>query len=256
MIKRAVFVVFMVLGVAGCGEDAAEGDEGDTAQVQVVASVLQLQDANGDVTQVRLAIVEDGAFVEDAVDPTITLGDGTAIALTAQAVRLSDGSTTKWYEASSRSQAELVYTAGALARFDFALNSTRARYSTQVSMASQATQLDPASEPGIGKDVDIVASGSFDGALLLVERLDTGEETYASYPFRPELVAGPTDLPDGAALKGIDAGVVTVPAQAFSRRGTHEVVFVGLELSEGGDGVADRSVTFAGTARSTMLDIN
>jgi hypothetical protein len=255
MRKVCGLVIIMCLGAAACGEDSGGDDPGGSTSVEVIASVLGLQDATGDVTEARLAIIEDGAFAEEAVDPILTIGD-TEIALTAQRVGLKDGTATTWYEANSRSQAGLVYTPGQTARFDFALTSTRARYSTEVVLAAQATQLDPASEPGIGKDIDIVASGQFDGALLLVERLDTSEQTYSSYPFRSELVAGAGEIPRAGALRGIEAGVVTVPGEAFSRRGTHEVIFVGLELSEGGDGVGDQSVTFAGTARATMLDIN
>lgn len=252
---RKVAVAMSCVLLSACGADADDGGGDESPSITVVASVLGLQDATGDIVQARMAIVEEGAFAEEALDPTLTLGT-VEIALTAQRVRLLDGTQTTWYEADSRAHPELAYAVGTQARFDFALPTTRARYSSTVTLPAQASQLDAASEPGIGKDVDLVASGQFDGALLLVERLDTGEQTYASYPFRAELVPGPSGLEPASTLRGVDAGVVTIPAAAFSRRGTHEVVFVGLNVSEGGDAVSDGSVTFAGTAKATTLDIN
>lgn len=253
--QRVFAIALILVLMPACGEDAEDADTGGGATVDVVASVIALEGPAGPVVEARMAVLENGVFAEEAVDPMLTIG-GTEIPLTAQRVRLGDGSTTTWYEASSQSQAALQYEEGVSAQFDFALSSTRTRYATNVRLPSQATQLDAATEPGVGKDVDMVASGSFDGALLLVDRLDTGEQTYASFPFRPELVGDASELTEASTLRSIDAGVVTVPAAAFSRRGTHEVVFIGLSLSEGGDAVSDRSVTFAGTARATTLDIN
>jgi hypothetical protein len=192
--------------------------------------------------------------VIDAADITLTIGSEIVV-LAPQSVRLGDGTQTTWYQASKLSHPGLTYTEGATATFDFTIEGAQGRYATTVSLPSSAAVAE-ATQPAVGAAADIVVSGQFDGALLRVSRPDTMEDSYTSFPYKAEYVETPNDLVSLEALRAISAGVVTIPAEAFSQRGTFEIDFFALTVEQGGDGVGSGSRTFAGVSDTRRVDVN
>ena len=279
---RATVLVLVLLLVGGCGDELV--GSGNSSSLHAVASVLEVQDEIGPRVDVRLMVVstESGTatFVEDLENVTLDFDglvnpctDNTLIkdsegncvlVMDRQRIRLKapEGGTaqeTFLYDLQSRSEARLEYIAGARYSITFSFNGER--HNLSVTTPANENTISKASEEAIDKKLEITSSSSFEAGIIEVERLESSDTTFVSYPYSEDFLTSAQDALD--ALEKLDDAsgtLITVPPEAFRREGTHAVTYVGLASQVFGAqgvsaGLGSFSVIIAGRSAQVLTEL-
>ena len=274
-------LALLVVGALGCGDDGGDGDGGDggtsngtTAAVDsgspihAVASLMRLEDSQGPYTEARLIIwteaTETAQFVDNASDVEVAFG-GTTLQLPARPVDVGDERETMYFLTSRDST--LAYEPGATYTFSFVVTGRAAgdldgqAFRLEVVAPEANNNLSTASSPELGSPLDLIPGQTYDAGILEVFRTQSDENTYISYPYAEQFLTGLDDLmTDHAALSKGGGSILTIPAEAFSRSGTHTVVHIGLVTHLPGsaqvsDNLGVHSIVYSGASAQVSVDI-
>jgi hypothetical protein len=279
---RAAVLVFLILQAMGCGEDVVGSSNPST--LHAIASVLEVEDEIGPRVDVRLMVVSTASgsavFVEDLENVTIDFdglinpcndntlikdSDGNCVlVMDRQRIRLrapegGEAQETFLYDLESRSEARLEYKAGANYSITFTFEGER--HNLSVTTPADSNTISKASEEAINKKLEITSGSFFEAGIIEVERLESGDTTFVSYPYSEDFLTSAQDVLDGLdKLDDASGNLLTVPPEAFRREGTHLVTYVGLATSVvGGPGVSDGlgvfSTIIAGSAAQVLTEL-
>ncbi len=247
----------------GCGEET-EMPAGSGNTLHAIASVLLTEDVTGPLVDARLILVstESGTaeFVTDVDDVVLDAG-GEDVDLPSRLVRLGGGLETNFFAVNSRTDSKLAYVPGETYTFSFSRDGQD--YSLSIDVPPSSGEVTPTDdEAETNQDLIVSAPGGFSGGIVEVRLQAANETTYSSDPYEESSLQSAQDVLDKeAALKASSGGLLTLPSDAFSRSGTHSIVFIGLSLEQGSgssgisDNLGDRSVVFAGEAASIDVDV-
>lgn len=243
-----------VSGLTGCGDEDGEEDNG--SPIHAVASVLLVESPDvGPEVEVRLMVVRESGggfvFVEDLTDVVLDVDgvEGEGFEVSRQRVELrapeggGDAERTFFYQLLGRSESNLTYASGRRYTLAFTVNDAAAgefngqRFSLTVVSPTQENEISKASEEEVGKKLEIVSANSFSAGIIEVERLDSGDTTFVSFPYNERFLSSAADLVDavnGSLLGDASGELLTVPETAFNREGTHAVTYTGLSVERAG----------------------
>jgi len=255
----------------GCGEDTVEDDqESGGSPVHALASVMRLEDSRGTFTEARLIVVTTATaapeFVDEAQDVKLVYG-GNTYELPGRPFELRNTrERVVMYTLTSR-ESELSYEAGETYTFSFELSGREAgafsgeTFTASVALPAADNNITAASEPDKNNPLDLVTSESYSDGIVEVFKTSSGDVTYVSYPYSERDIESVDDLLiDHTDLGKGGGSLLTVPAEAFNRSGTHTVVHVGLQVHKPGESslssnLGRHSVVFGGASAQLQVDI-
>jgi len=265
-VAPTTLVLLAVLG-AGCSEEEMVQP---ARPLQATASLLELNDGTGPYALAQIIVVstESGTpeFVENTTTATVTYGEA-EVDLADQRVRLrgEPGAQveTTFHRATSRQNNQLAYVRGETYTFTFSVASggfASETHQMTITTPDIDDTVERVSDPTPNEKLDIVTSERFEAGIVQVVRAGSSQTTWTSYPFDENSLTSAAEVIERRTdLEQLKGGIVTVPAEAFKRSGTHEVTFIGVHVDDSpaaiSAGLGDQSVIFAGSASTLTVNI-
>lgn len=269
----SVLAVVVAVSVSACGDDETVEPVVVGGQTYAVASVMQVNDTVGEKVVAQLIVVAGGdegpRFVDNAADVVLRF-NGQEVVLPAQRVELrgegADGLQTNFYRVDSQANPDLIYTPGVDYTFVFTgpgpdgdTTFDAPTYVMTITAPSTEGSVAVASTPERDKQLDVFTPDAFGSGILQVVMASSGEPTYVSYPYSEATLGSAAAVLDSVGSLGDHGGgLLTVPAEAFTRQGTYDVTYIGLNAKSGtaaGEGLGEFSSIFAGAAAETSVDV-
>lgn len=267
-LRCVVLLTVLSLVAVGCGEE--EEAPVMRGNLQATASLLELTDATGPyaVAQIIVVSTESGSpeFVETTTTATVTFGDR-EVELKDQRVRLAGepGSQveTTFHRTTSRQNNQLEYVRGETYTFTFSVAEggfASETHEMTITTPDIDNTVERVSDPVANQKLDIVTSERFEAGIVQVVRSGSSATTWTSYPVDEHSLTSADEVIERRAdLERVKGGIVTVPADAFKRSGTHAITFIGVHVDSSdsaiSSGLGEQSVIFAGSASSLTVDV-